>query len=114
MISEKQVDNIRVHHQIIFLKHPLVSGPKPDDSMPGEAANLKKKKKEKRKMNSHTDFWETSLHHLGFLDGNGCGLVAKLCLTLPIPWTVAHQTPLSIGFPRQEYWLPFPFPGTFP
>lgn len=40
MISEKQVDNIRVHHQIIFLKHPLVSGPKPDDSMPGEAANF--------------------------------------------------------------------------
>ena len=21
-----------------------------------------------------------------------------------IPWTVAHQTPLSMGFPRQEYW----------
>ena len=29
------------------------------------------------------------------------------------PWTVACQTPLSIGFPRQEYWsgLPFPSPG---
>ena len=29
------------------------------------------------------------------------------------PWTVAHQTPLSVGFPRQEYWsgLPFPSPG---
>ena len=28
-------------------------------------------------------------------------------------WTVAHQTPLSIGLPRQEYWsgLPFPSPG---
>ena len=22
---------------------------------------------------------------------------------LAIPWTVAHQAPLSIGFPRQEY-----------
>ena len=21
-----------------------------------------------------------------------------------IPWTVAHQAPLSMGFPRQEYW----------
>ena len=20
------------------------------------------------------------------------------------PWTVAHQAPLSTGFPRQEYW----------
>ena len=29
------------------------------------------------------------------------------------PWTVAHQTPLSVGFSRQDYWsgLPFPFPG---
>ena len=28
-------------------------------------------------------------------------------------WTVAHQAPLSEGFPRQEYWsgLPFPSPG---
>ena len=29
------------------------------------------------------------------------------------PWTVAHQSPLSMGFHRQEYWsgLPFPTPG---
>ena len=29
------------------------------------------------------------------------------------PGTVAHQAPLSMGFPRQEYWsgLPFPPPG---
>ena len=29
------------------------------------------------------------------------------------PWTAAHQAPLSMEFPRQEYWsgLPFPFPG---
>lgn len=40
MISEKQVDNIRVHHQIIFLKHPLVPGRKPDDSVPGEATDF--------------------------------------------------------------------------
>ena len=25
-------------------------------------------------------------------------------------WTVACQAPLSIGFPRQEYWSRFPFP----
>ena len=31
-------------------------------------------------------------------------LVAKSCLTLGIPWIVAHQAPLSVGFPRQEYW----------
>ena len=35
---------------------------------------------------------------------------------LATPWTVAHQVPLSMGFPRQEYWsgLPFPSPGDFP
>ena len=29
------------------------------------------------------------------------------------PWTVAHQAPLSVGFPRQGYWsgLPLPSPG---
>ena len=33
-----------------------------------------------------------------------------------IPWSVAHQAPLSMGFLRQEYWsgLPFPSPGGFP
>ena len=32
------------------------------------------------------------------------------------PWTVAHQAPLSVGFPRQEYWsgLPCPPPGDLP
>jgi len=31
-------------------------------------------------------------------------------------WTVACQTPLSTGFPRQEYWsgLPLPSPGDLP
>ena len=30
--------------------------------------------------------------------------------------TVAHQTPLSVGFSRQEHWrgLPFPSPGGLP
>ena len=32
------------------------------------------------------------------------------------PWTVAHQTPLSMGFSRQEYYsgLPFPSPRDLP
>ena len=43
----------------------------------------------------------------------------RLCVT---PWTVGHQAPLALGFPRQEYWggLPcpplgdLPHPGTEP
>ena len=32
------------------------------------------------------------------------------------PWTVAHKTPLSMEFSRQEYWSgsPFPSPGDLP
>ena len=46
----------------------------------------------------------------------GGGFVAKSCLTLATPWTIAHQAPLSLGFSREEYWngLPFPFPGDLP
>ena len=31
-------------------------------------------------------------------------------------WAEAYQAPLSMGFPRQEYWsgLPFPSPGDLP
>ena len=51
-----------------------------------------------------------------------CVLVAQLCLSLSLvqfsatPWIVARQTPLSMGFSRQEYWsrLPFPSPGDLP
>ena len=32
------------------------------------------------------------------------------------PWAIAHQAPLPMGFPRQEYWseLPFPISGNLP
>ena len=41
----------------------------------------------------------------------GGGLVAASCPTLVILWTVACQAPLSMGFPRQEYWNGLPFPS---
>ena len=41
-----------------------------------------------------------------------CGsLATKLCLTLMTPWTVACQAPLSMEFPRQQYWNGLPFPS---
>ena len=42
-----------------------------------------------------------------------CCLVGKSFVT---PWTIARQAPLSMGFPRQEYWsgLPFASPGNLP
>ena len=46
----------------------------------------------------------------------GVGLVTKSRGTLVTLWTVAGQAPLSLGFPRQEYWsrLLFPSPGDIP
>ena len=38
------------------------------------------------------------------------GLVTKSCPTLETPWTVTSQAPLSMRFPRQEYWSGLPFP----
>ena len=42
-----------------------------------------------------------------------CGLVVSDSAT---PWTIASQTPLSMGFSRQEYWsgLLFLSPGDLP
>ena len=47
----------------------------------------------------------------------GCVCVfTQSCPTLCDPWTVAHQSPLSLEFSRPEYWsmLPFPSPGNLP
>ena len=40
------------------------------------------------------------------------GSVAKSCLTLVTPWTVAHQALQSMEFSRQEYWSGLPFPSS--
>ena len=48
---------------------------------------------------------------------HGCRLNHFSCVQLFVtPWTVSHQTPLSMQFSRQEYWsgLPFPPPGDLP
>ena len=46
----------------------------------------------------------------------GGDLVVKSCPINATLWTVACQAPLSMAFPRQEYWsgLPFPSAGDLP
>ena len=46
----------------------------------------------------------------------GGGIFKRFFLHSETPWTVAHQTPPSMEFSRQEYWsgLPFPSPGDLP
>ena len=45
-----------------------------------------------------------------------CVLVLSCVQLFATSWIVARQAPLSIVFPRQEYWssLPFPTPGNLP
>ena len=50
--------------------------------------------------------------YLTYMQSGGGGLVAKLCLNLATPRTVAFQAPLSMGFSRQEYWNGLPFPSS--
>ena len=49
-----------------------------------------------------------------YLLQHACMHVYMLCCVwlFATPWTVAHQPPLSMGFPRQEYWSGLPFPST--
>ena len=48
-----------------------------------------------------------SKKYIVFVQSLSCGL------HFATPWIVAHQAPLFMGFPRQEYWsgLLFPSPG---
>ena len=45
-----------------------------------------------------------------------CAVLLSRVWLFATPWTVAHQAPLSLRFPRQEYLreLPFPSPGDVP
>ena len=55
-------------------------------------------------------------HILGSMSSMVGSLVAKPCWILATLWTVPHQAPPPMGFPRGEYWtgLPFPFLGDLP
>ena len=65
--------------------------------------SFQEKKKKKK-------FGPVSLLHLGWAQ-----LLSRVRL-LVTSWTVAHQAPLSVGFPWQEYWsgLSFPSPEDLP
>ena len=49
--------------------------------------------------------WETWVQSLGREDPLKMGKAThSSILAQRIPWTVARQAPLSMGFPRHEYW----------
>ena len=58
-----------------------------------------------------TEYEMVGWHHQ--LIGHGVFVLSHVWVFVT-PWTIAHQTPLFMGFPRQEYWngLPFYFRGS--
>ena len=69
----------------------------------------------KRSPSGHT---HVRLHSFSVQDSSQWRMPAQSLIMFHsvTPWTVAHQAPLSMGFPRQEYWsgLPFPTSGDLP
>ena len=59
---------------------------------------------------SYTTFYKIFLFYYIYAKS-----LSRVWLFAP-PWTVAHEAPLTMGFPRQIYWsgLPFPSPGDLP
>ena len=78
--------------------------------IPHAAANTRHSQGKKEKGGKEI----TTAEHLTYSDVVVQSL--QLCPTLVTSWTVALQAPLSMEFPRQEYWtgLPFPSPGDLP
>ena len=55
---------------------------------------------------------EVSEAHMVSVRGNEIMHACSVVFNSTIPWTVARQAPLSMGFSRQEYRSGLPFPGS--
>ena len=54
-------------------------------------------------------FYRSCVEHSSLEHSAACVLSCFSCVWLSVtPWTVAHQTPLSMRFLRQEYWSGLP------
>ena len=56
------------------------------------------------------------IFHVSCINLCVCVCTLSHVLLFAAPWTIAWQAPLSMEFPKQEYWsgLPFPPPGNLP
>ena len=63
-----------------------------------------------------TDGWAKKMRYVYTMGYCVCVCALGCVWCFATPRTAAHQAPLSMGFPRREYWsgLPFPSPGSLP
>ena len=63
-------------------------------------------------MSLHSIPWDLP----SFSSVSACSVTWVISNSFVIPWTVAREAPLCMGFSRQEHWsgLPFPSPGDLP
>ena len=72
------------------------------------------------KLQNRQTWWKSAVSNCGTSAQSLISSLASVCVCVcyslnhaqlfATPWTVAHQSPLSMGFSRQEYWSGFPFP----
>ena len=55
--------------------------------------------------------WKAWIMNTQFMHARVCVCVFSRIRRFLIPWSVACQAPLSLGFSRQEYWSGLPFPS---
>ena len=93
-----------------MLKLNLEKAEEPDIKLPTSAESSKKQGRSRKTSTSALLTISKPLY------GGGGSLFGKSCQTLVTPWTVACQAPLSMEFPKQEYWsgLLCPSPGDLP
>ena len=76
--------------------------------------------KKQQKPKGHSDipfsYWKQEIKLMWELHSQYLCRVLSYVWLFTAPWTVAHQSPLPMGFSRQEYWsgLPFPTPENLP
>ena len=78
---------------------------------------IREKRVERKGIKKHSPlFLSPLLGRRSFLVISKSCCLEPCCISFLTPWTVAHQDPLSMRFPRQEYWsgLSFPSPGDLP
>ena len=107
----------RMHAMLPWLSRQMTPSAPPDSRLWKGSYFFLSVRTRNTERNRHTETHSVS-KTIGSYEQSGCAPAQfhQFRPTLWTPRTVAHQTPLSMGFSRQEYWsgLPWSPPGDLP